>query len=67
MLFDAKHRATELELTAALKSARQYLGETNPEIQGCILAFIELYETWNKPDEAAKWREKLPTKVSESN
>jgi hypothetical protein len=60
MLRDTKYRATEYELTAALKSARQYLGASHPETRGCILAFIELYEAWNKPEEAETWRAKLP-------
>jgi len=59
MLREAKYQSTEHELTAALKAARRYLDETHPETRGCILGFIELYEAWNKPDEAAKWRAKL--------
>jgi tetratricopeptide (TPR) repeat protein len=60
MLRESKYSSTEHELTAALKSARRYLGESNPETHGCILAFIELYEAWNKPEQAEIWRAKLP-------
>jgi tetratricopeptide (TPR) repeat protein len=59
MLREAKYHATEQELTAALKAARLCLDETNPETRGCILGFIELYEAWNKPEEAEKWRAQL--------
>ena len=59
MLRAAKYPSTEHELTAALKSARQYLGEEHPEVRGCMLGFIELYEAWDKPEEAAKWRVQL--------
>jgi tetratricopeptide (TPR) repeat protein len=59
MLREAKYQSTEQELTAALTAAQQYLDETHPETRGCILAFIELYEAWNKLEEAAKWRARL--------
>jgi eukaryotic-like serine/threonine-protein kinase len=59
MLRDTKYQATEHELTAALAAARRFLGPAHPEIRGCILGFIELYEAWNRPDEAAKWRAQL--------
>ncbi|UCG59465.1 MAG: tetratricopeptide repeat protein [Phycisphaerales bacterium] len=55
-----RYDEAEQELTAALTAAQRYLGETHPETRGCILAFIELYEAWGKPDEAEKWRAKLP-------
>jgi len=32
----------------------------HPKTQDSIRALIELYEAWNKPDEAEKWRAKLP-------
>jgi non-specific serine/threonine protein kinase/serine/threonine-protein kinase len=56
-----RYDEAEQELTAALTAARRYLGETHPETRGCILALIELYEAWGKPDEAEKWRAKLPS------
>jgi len=59
MLRDRKALATQQELFAALTAARRFLGLTHPEMRGCILGFIELYEAWNKPEEAAKWRAQL--------
>ncbi|MBN1506650.1 MAG: serine/threonine protein kinase [Sedimentisphaerales bacterium] len=56
-----RYEAAEQELAAAMKVAQRYLGETHPETRGCILGFIELYEAWSKPEEAEKWRAKLPT------
>jgi Tfp pilus assembly protein PilF len=64
MLRETKYQSTEHELTAALTAARRYLDETNPETRGCILGFIELYEAWGKPEEAQKWRAKLPDEFS---
>jgi hypothetical protein len=59
MLRDRKARATQQELTTALTAARGLLGLTHPETRGCMLGFVELYEVWNRPDEAAKWRTQL--------
>lgn len=59
MLRDRKALATQQELFAALTAARRFLGLTHPEMRGCILGFIELYEAWGKPDEAQKWRAQL--------
>jgi hypothetical protein len=60
MISEAKYDAVEQQLTAALTMARRYLGEIHPETRGCILAFIELYEAWDNPQEANEWRAKLP-------
>jgi serine/threonine protein kinase/tetratricopeptide (TPR) repeat protein len=59
-----QYEAAEEELTAALASAKQYLDPTHPvgphpETRGCILAFIELYEAWGKPEKAEEWRVQL--------
>jgi len=59
MLRDRKAKATQGELNAALTAARRLLGLTHPETRGCMLGFVELYEAWNRPDEAAKWRAQL--------
>jgi serine/threonine protein kinase len=66
MLREAKYRATEQELTAALTAAQRFLGEAHAETRGCILGFIELYDVWNRPEEAAKWRVRLAA-VNEMN
>jgi serine/threonine protein kinase/tetratricopeptide (TPR) repeat protein len=57
---EGQYEAAEQELTTALATAKRYLGDTHPETRGCILAFIELYEAWGKPQEAEKWRAQLP-------
>ena len=36
------------------------LGETHRKTQESITDLINLYEAWNKPEEAEKWRAKLP-------
>jgi serine/threonine protein kinase len=61
---EEQYDAAEKELEAAMKAAQRYLGETHPETRGCILGFIELYETWGKPEEAEKWRSRLPAEAS---
>jgi serine/threonine protein kinase len=63
---EGKYEAAEQELTAKIGVARRYLdrGETHPETLGCILAFIELYEAWGKPDKVAAWRAQLPPRGS---
>ena len=59
MLRDTKTHSTQHELAAAMIAAQRFLGPAHPETRGCILGFIELYEVWNRPDEAAKWRVQL--------
>jgi len=57
---EAKYDVAEQELIALLKSVREHLGEVHPETRGCIQAFIDLYEAWNKSEKAEEWRAKLP-------
>jgi serine/threonine protein kinase/uncharacterized protein (DUF2267 family) len=59
-----QYDAAERELTAAIGVAHHCFGATHPETLGCKLAFVELYEAWGKPDEAAKWRAQLPPRGS---
>jgi hypothetical protein len=61
---EEQYYAAEKELETAMKAAQRYLGETHPETRGCILGFIELYETWGKPEDAEKWRSRLPAEAS---
>ena len=35
-------------------------GDTDPQTIESRRSLIELYEAWNKPDEAKEWRAKLP-------
>ncbi|UCC98001.1 MAG: tetratricopeptide repeat protein, partial [Phycisphaerales bacterium] len=62
---EAKYDLAEQELGALLKSVRKHLGPTHPETRSCILALIELYEAWNKPEKAEEWRTKLPKTEAE--
>ena len=39
------------------------LGETHAETQGCIHYLIQLYEAWDKPQEADLWRARLATRA----
>ncbi|MHC4116673.1 MAG: serine/threonine protein kinase [Planctomycetota bacterium] len=55
-----KYDVAEQELNALLESVRKHLGQTHPEARGCILAFVELYEAWGKPEKAEEWQAKLP-------
>ncbi len=35
------------------------LGPEHPHTVDSLNQLVDLYESWNKPDEAAKWRAKL--------
>jgi hypothetical protein len=37
-------------------------GDTHTHARESVKNLIDLYETWNKPEEADKWRAKLPEK-----
>jgi len=36
------------------------LGDTHPHTLQSLNNLIDLYEAWNKPEKAEKWRAKLP-------
>ncbi|MHC4143306.1 MAG: tetratricopeptide repeat protein [Planctomycetota bacterium] len=59
-LAEGNYEGAERALTKALEHSRQVLGEQHPETRGCIIALAELCDTWGKPEEAKKWRIKLP-------
>jgi tetratricopeptide (TPR) repeat protein len=40
------------------------LGDTHPHTLKILNNLIALYESWNKPEEAEKWRAKLPQRDS---
>ncbi len=52
----------ETALLAAYESYLRVFGETHPGTAASINWLIKLYEGWNKPEEAAKWKAKLPKK-----
>jgi len=41
------------------------LGPQHPHTLASIKNLIELYEAWNKPEEAQKWRAKIKRKIQE--
>ena len=49
-------------LLEAVKGRRLKLGDTHPHTLESLNNLIELYEAWNKPEEAEEWRAKLPQK-----
>ena len=52
----------ESALLAAYEGCLRVFGETHPGTTASIKQLINLYEGWNKPEEAAKWKAKLPKK-----
>lgn len=56
-----RYKQAEREFLRALDASRRLFGERHEETLACVNDLIELYESWNKPEEAAKWREKRPT------
>jgi hypothetical protein len=51
---------TEKWLLAALKDRHLKLGDAHPRTIESMKNLIDLYEAWNKPEEAEKWRAQLP-------
>jgi len=51
---------TEKLLLEVVKGRRLKLGDTHPYTIDSIKNLIDLYEAWNKPEKAEKWRTKLP-------
>jgi len=46
----------------ALAIRRRVLGEGHPDTLESVNNLVELYEAWGKPEQADKWRAKLPRK-----
>jgi tetratricopeptide (TPR) repeat protein len=61
LLYAAMGRRAEAEqlLKKTLASRRRALRDKHPDIADSIEALIELYEAWDKPQEAAKWQAEL--------
>jgi len=45
---------------AAVECRRLKLGDTHPHTRESSRNLIDLYEAWDRPEEAKKWRAKLP-------
>jgi len=54
------YEAVEIHLKRAWQIHREQLGEKAPSTLSCLRNLIELYEAWDKPEEADQWRAKLP-------
>jgi hypothetical protein len=55
----ACYKKAEKLLLEALEGRHLKLGDTHPHTKESLNILIQLYEAWNKPDEAKKWRTKL--------
>jgi len=51
----------EPQLLTAYEGEMAMRGEQHKNTREVVANFVHLYETWDKPDEAARWRAKLPT------
>jgi tetratricopeptide (TPR) repeat protein len=62
MIYKEQARYDEAEklLLEAIEGRRLKLGDTHPHTQQSLNNLIDLYEAWNKPEKAEKWRAKLP-------
>jgi tetratricopeptide (TPR) repeat protein len=54
-----RYRQAEREFLSALDVSRRLFGKQHEETVACVNGLIELYETWNKPEQAEEWRVKL--------
>ena len=59
-----QHRYDEAEtiLLDAFELCSRVLGPVDQSTVEAVRKIVELYEAWNKPDEAVKWQAKLPPK-----
>ena len=55
----AFHDEPEELLLGAVKGRRFKFGDTHPHTMESLNCLIDLYDAWNKPEEAKEWREKL--------
>jgi hypothetical protein len=56
----ARFEEAESLLLEALEGRRLKLGDQHPHTIESLNNLITLYEAWNKPEKAEKWRAKLP-------
>jgi serine/threonine protein kinase len=62
LLYKEQQRYQDAEqlLIETIQGRLKVLSEKHPDTVLVINELIDLYETWNKPEEAEKWRAKLP-------
>ena len=51
-----EYAAAEAYLREALAMQRRLYGETHSQTQGAVTGLVELYEAWDRPDQAAEYR-----------
>ncbi len=56
-----RYEGAETQLLAAYEVERQMRGEHHWHVRECVDAIAGLHSAWDKPDQAAEWRAKLPT------
>ena len=62
----ARYADAEPLLLEAFHGRETKLGPEHPHTVESLKQLVTLYESWNKPDEAARWRANLvPTKAAE--
>lgn len=59
-LFFVKTRSVSLDFVATLNVTRQRSFHIHPHTLESMNNLVKFYESWNKPEEAEKWRAKLP-------
>jgi tetratricopeptide (TPR) repeat protein len=58
-LYVADSEEAEKALIKALEHCRRVFGQQHPETQGCIIALVELYETWGDVEKTEELRKQL--------
>jgi tetratricopeptide repeat protein len=58
-IVQARHKDGQTLLLGAYKSHEAKLGPDHPYTIDSLKQLVSLYESWDKPEEAAKWRAKL--------
>lgn len=56
----ARYEDAEPLLLDAFHGRESKLGPEHPQTLNSLRELVRLYESWNKPDEAEKWRARLP-------
>ena len=50
------YEAAEPLVREALERSRESLGEQHPRVAAHLRLLVELYEAWNRPEQAAEYR-----------
>jgi tetratricopeptide (TPR) repeat protein len=60
LMNQGKYDEAQVYLAEALEGFRRVLGNEHPHTLYSINALVELYDAWEKPEEAKKYRDMLP-------